>query len=128
MLAAAGQPSGAHRAALVFGDRPAPSVFTFAPLTAEAATQWLAGLAGELRAGPHAVFFPIEAVLRAKDPFDATELRVAIEAVRNDWGGGQSRFGPVRDALEYPAPDDAVGLARRRFGPFLAALRAGDAR
>lgn len=115
------------------GDRPIE--MRFAPMSADAAEKWLAGLIEDLLCGPRGLFLPCEAVFRVNTIFShdsenaSQELARSIEVVRGDgWSGGSSRFGPVRDATECPAPEpeQALEIARRRFGAFFEHLEDED--
>jgi exodeoxyribonuclease V gamma subunit len=130
-LSAAGRARDEHRAALLIGDRERPSVIGFGPIQPDAARAWLAGLVRDLVSRPHAYLLPCEAVLRLGGGFSSArgeDIVRSVELVRDRWGGGQSRYGPVRDALAYapPAPGDAEEIVERRFGAFFRSL--GEAR
>lgn len=131
-LSASGREAPLHRAVQLYGDREdaRPSVIGFAGLSVAEARSWLSSLARDLIARRHAYLLPCEAVLRLADRWDqvdGAELVRSVEEVRDRWGGGQSRFGPVREPLRYPplAPGDAEEVAERRFGPFLRSFRPG---
>ncbi len=125
-LALLGLSAGPHRSIQLYADRDAPVRFDLAPIEPAAARAWLSDLVVDLLRGPHDYLFPIEAVLALADRFERVDggaLVASIEDVR-ERGGGQSRWGPVRDAVARPAP--APGLAQamleRRFGPWLRRL------
>lgn len=134
-LSASGREVEVHRAVHLAGDDDdaRPSVIAFEGLTSERAMGYLGGLVRELLARRHAYLMPCESVLRLADRWDGVrgeELVASVEEVRDRWDGGQSRFGPVRDALGYPplAPGDAEDAAERRFGLFLRSIRDPEAR
>jgi exodeoxyribonuclease V gamma subunit len=128
-LSAAGLEVDGHRAALIFGDREVePMRFRMTPLTAETARAWLGDLARDLIARSHAYLFPCEAIFRLEGGWDrmkGEDIVRSIEHVRDVWDGGQSRFGPVRDALDHapPRPGDAERIAEERFGLVLRSMR-----
>ncbi len=129
-LSASGGAGQAHRSLQLYADRDGGRVeaITFAPLGEGEARAWLAGVAADLLAGQHAYLFPVESVLRVADRWPqvrGSELVDSVAFVRDRWGGGQSRWGPVRDPLGYPLPDarDALAMATRRFGLPLAGMR-----
>nr|MDQ3036251.1 hypothetical protein [Myxococcota bacterium] len=125
--------SGVRRAWVLDRSQDGPLVIQLAPMRKEAASRWLAGVLDDLRSGPHGLFLPCEAVLRADTLFTrgsdnpSEELARSIEQVRtkSQWQGGSSRFGPVRDAIEHPAPEPAraLAIAGRRFRTFFEHLR-----
>ena len=64
-------------------------------------------------------------MLLDQDRTRADDLIRSIALVRDQWNGGQSRFGPVREPLAYPIlpAGEAEEIAERRFGPFLRSIR-----
>lgn len=125
-----GPPNTRSRRALVVARGPSTEIL-LAPLRAELARRWLAGLAKEIAVDVQTSFMPIESVLRVGYLFaggSATlerDLVRSIEVVRGPkWEGGRSRFGPVRDAVRLPAPSAPARLAGQRFSIFFAHLRA----
>ncbi|HJL20184.1 MAG TPA: exodeoxyribonuclease V subunit gamma [Sandaracinaceae bacterium LLY-WYZ-13_1] len=119
-LAAAGR-EAAHRAIQLFGDGAPPALTSFSPVGAADARAWLRDLTADLLGRPHAYLMPVEAVLRVLDGFDDVRgeaLRDSIAFVRDRWGGGQSRYGPVREPLRFapPAVGEAEEMLERRFG------------
>ena len=127
-----GRAGPAHASVQLLGDVDLPpALVPFAPLAAPVARAWLSGLVHDLLARPHAYLLPVEAVLRVADRFDAVrgeELLESIEVVRERWGGGQSRYGPVRDAPERYAPPplgELEEMVERRFGLPIRALEGG---
>ncbi|MFK7989859.1 MAG: exodeoxyribonuclease V subunit gamma [Sandaracinaceae bacterium] len=118
-------PAVPHRAVALYGDLDAPRVRRFRPVATETARCWLRDVIEDLIASPHAYLLPIEAVLRTDDLSGPT-LVDSVEYVRDRWDGGQSRYGPVRDALRYPVPEPgpAEAVVARRFGLFFDSLEA----
>jgi exodeoxyribonuclease V gamma subunit len=135
-LSASGREAEPHRALQLLGDRdaPEPETIVFDALSAEEARRYLGGLVRELLSRRHAYLMPCESVLRLADRWGEVrgeDLVASVEEVRDRWDGGQSRFGPVRDAIGYPAlaPGEAEDAAERRFGLFFRSIRdAGGAR
>ncbi len=128
-LAALGESDGVRRSVQLYADRDRPVQLAYGPLSASDARAWLRALVGDLLGGAHAYLFPIEAVLLLEPRFSTArgeELVDSIELVRNRYGGGQSRWGPVRDAVRRAAPEPglAEAMAERRFGPWLGRLEA----
>ncbi len=115
--------AGPHRALVIYGGEPALEASThFSSLEPPRAQAWLAAIASDLLSSHHTYFLPCEAMFRAmhRQPSVQSEtLAEEIEKVRGQ-GGGSSRFGPVREAIIYPAPEPtaAAAIARRRFGLF----------
>jgi exodeoxyribonuclease V gamma subunit len=128
VLSAAGLVQGGRRVWVLDQSADGPLVMQFAPMKKEAALRWLRGVLGDLSDGPHGLFLPCDAVFRESRLFThgsdepSEHLARSIEHVRTKepWQGGSSRFGPVRDAIEYPAPEKAhaLAIAGRRFGAF----------
>lgn len=123
-----GQGGGAHRSVQLYADREAPVRVGHAPIDPADARAWLGALVTDLLGGSHDYLFPIDAALRLADRFgsvDGEAIVASIEAVREK-GGGQSRWGPVEDAVSRPAPapGDAEAILERRFGPWLRRLEA----
>ncbi|MFW6050069.1 MAG: exodeoxyribonuclease V subunit gamma [Myxococcota bacterium] len=133
-LAATAAPRAAHRVAVLDApggeegtdDEPHRAPIGLGALDRERARAWLAERAGELLGGAHDYYLPCEAVLRKFGSFGRLregDLLDSIEYVRNpfrNYRGGSSRFGPVPDATERPAPDGerALAMVRGRFGLF----------
>jgi exodeoxyribonuclease V gamma subunit len=100
----------------------------FAPLSRDEAIVWLRGIVRELLGGPHAYFFPCEAILTRErvDPAGAVApwLEQAREKLRDKEGALplRSAYGPVPRVHEYPAPDEATArsMIERRFRVFFA--------
>jgi hypothetical protein len=114
---------GPHHAMLWYGEPDKRESLRFEPLAPQPARAWLAALVGDLLGQAHAYLMPCEAVLQLASRFDRVtglELVAAIERVREEWGGGQSVYGPVPRPLEQPspAPAAALAMAQRRFGLF----------
>ncbi len=127
VLSAAGLVHGSRRVWVLDPSANGPFVMQFAPMKKEAAIRWLRGVLDDVSHGPHGLFLPCDAVFRESRLFThgsdepSEHLARSIEHVRNkEWQGGSSRFGPVRDAIEYPAPEKAhaMAIAGRRFGAF----------
>ncbi|MCB9593805.1 MAG: exodeoxyribonuclease V subunit gamma [Sandaracinaceae bacterium] len=121
-----GQRAAGHRSVQLYANQDAPVRLGLAPIEPDAARAWLTALVVDLLTGPHDYLFPIDAVLRVADRFasiDGEGLVASVESVR-ERGGGQSRWGPVRDAVTRPAPAPglAEAIAERRFGPWLRRL------
>lgn len=123
-------PSAKPRRGLVVSRRGATDV-QLAPLRADLARRWLAGIAKEIALDVQTSFMPIESVLRVAHLFTRgsehleRDLARSIETVRGPkWEGGRSRFGPVRDAIRLPAPAAPARVAGQRFSIFFAHLRA----
>lgn len=121
-LSASGAPPTRHVAAQLYGDRDGagPVQIGFRPLAAEDAAAWLKSLVRELLGRPHAYLLPVEAVLRLADRLDdvrGEQLVDSVVFVSERWNGGQSRYGPVRDALAHapPPPGEAEDFLERRF-------------
>ena len=98
----------------------------FLPLQATQARAWLGGVLADMLGGTHDYLLPCEAVFQhARD--GERSLAEVIDDLRED--GASSRFGPVRNAARFPAPDEtrAAEMVARRFGPILASLERGGA-
>lgn len=113
---------GEHRAIHLLGDRDdaAPTVVPLASLSRTEAEGWLRTLVSDLLGRTHTYLLPIEAVLRLADRFDEVrgeELLSSITVVCERWGGGQSRYGPVREPFRFPPPGvgEAEDILERRF-------------
>ncbi len=99
---------------------------SFGSLTRDEAGVWLRDVVRELLQGPHAYFFPCEAIfVRAgRDPNGP--VTPWLEEARDILGDAEgalalrSAYGPVPRPHEYPAPDDerARGMIGARFGAF----------
>ncbi len=120
-----------RRALVVSRDRTLE--IALAPLRADLARKWLAGLARELVLEPQVALMPIESILRVAHLFAGTsrsldeELRRSIEVVRGPkWEGGRSKYGPVREVLTLRAPEAPARLAGQRFGLFFAHLKSPE--
>ena len=135
VLAASGVVEGSRHGSLVVVATPQEPIaerVAFEPMSRGEATVWLRGLVRELLAGPHAYFFPSEALLvwHSKDPEAA--LAPWLENARERLGDGdgplalRSAYGPVPRAYEYPVPEESVARAmfERRFGPLFEKRRA----
>jgi exodeoxyribonuclease V gamma subunit len=101
---------------------------TFDPLTRGEATVWLRDVVRELLGGPHAYFFPCEAIFvrQRVDPEGPVVpwLEQARDKLRDKMGPLplRSAYGPVPRPHEYPLPDErrAQAMIARRFGPLFA--------
>jgi exodeoxyribonuclease V gamma subunit len=120
VLAASGVGAGKAHASLVVVATPEGAVTeptAFAPLMRDEATGWLRGLVRELLAGPHAYFFPCEAVFVHRARGAEEPLSPVLEEARDKLRGGdgppalRSAYGPVPRPHEYPAPDEARARA-----------------
>jgi RecC C-terminal domain len=131
MLTAKGVATGrSHSSVLVLatGDDASTERTEFAPLSPDEATAWLRELVRELLGGPHAYFFPCEAVFvwqRADPPAPlVSKLEEARDRLRDRTGPMplRSAYGPVPRPHEYPLPSeaDARQMVARRFGPLFA--------
>ena len=122
LVASDGRARDRHRALLLYGDDAAQDASThFGPLDPERAREWLRVVVADLLSGPHAYFLPSDAVFREPSAWAAlsgSRLVGHARAVRRR--GGNWRFGPIPAPERYPipAPDDALAMARRRFGLF----------
>jgi len=126
-LSVLGESDGGHSSVQLYADRDRPVRLRYAPFEPDEARAWLRDLVRDLLGGTHAYFFPIEAVLRLEGGLrdaDGSALVTSIEEVREHYGGGQSRWGPVRDATTRaaPTPGIAEAIVARRFAPWLSRL------
>jgi exodeoxyribonuclease V gamma subunit len=105
----------------------------FEPLSRDEAIVWLRDLARELLGGPHAYFFPCEAVLarQRQDPRGPVVpwLEQARDKLRDGTGSLalRSAYGPVLRPQEYPLPDEerARAMIAARFGCLFAKREEG---
>jgi exodeoxyribonuclease V gamma subunit len=121
---------GSHSSVLVLasGTEAATERTEFAPLSSDEATAWLRGLVRELLGGPHAYFFPCEAVFvwQRGDPAALLlpKLAEARDRLRDRTGPMplRSAYGPVPRPHEYPLPTeaDARSMVARRFDALFA--------
>lgn len=122
LVASEGQARDRHRTLLLYGDDAAQDASThFGPLDPERARLWLRTIVADLLTGPHAYFLPSDAVLREPGAWAAlsgSRLVGHARVVRRQ--GGNWKFGPIPAPERYPIPppDDALEMARRRFGLF----------
>lgn len=128
-LSAAGESIDPNFRAIIVGGGDSPAwVRKFAPMSREAARQYLASLAGELLSSATNYFLPIEAVesvqtARRKGEDDLIEEK--IEAVRDDVDNEKhfcsSCSGPIRKAFahsfEPPKMDGLIDIIDGRYGP-----------
>ncbi len=127
VLSASGVREGQSHESLVVVATPEAAIadrVRFDPLSRGEATVWLRDLVRELLGGPHAYFFPAEAVLAWQDKDPGGPLLARLEAARELMGDGdgpmalRSAYGPVPRPQAYPLPDEAAARAMfaRRFG------------
>ena len=95
----------------------------FDALSRGEATAWLRGLLRELLAGPHAYFFPVEAVFLWKEKDPGGPITRWLEEARDQLRDGErpalrSAYGPVSRLSEYPMVSEARAreMVERRFG------------
>ena len=129
VLAASGVGEPHERSSVLVVATPQEAVterVVFEALSQGEATAWLRGLLRELLGGPHAYFFPVEAVFlwREKDP--GGPLSPWMEAARDQLRDGErpalrSAYGPVSRPTQYPmvAEAQAREMVERRFGMLL---------
>ncbi len=94
------------------------------PMSQGEALVWLRDVVRELLGGPHAYFFPCEALFVDRRRRSVAPLVAALEEARDLLRGGdgppalRSAYGPVPRVHEYPIPPeaDARAMAARRFG------------
>ena len=122
LVASEGRARERHRTLLLYGDDAAQDASThFGPLDPERAREWLRVVVADLLTGPHAYFLPSDAVLREPSAWAALSgprLVGHARVVRRQ--GGNWKFGPIGAPERYPIPppDEALAMARRRFGLF----------
>lgn len=122
LVASEGRAREKHRTLLLYGDDAAQDASThFGPLDPERAREWLRVVVADLLTGPHAYFLPSDAVMREPSAWAAlsgSRLVGHARVVRRR--GGNWKFGPIAAPERYPIPlpDDALAMARRRFGLF----------
>jgi exodeoxyribonuclease V gamma subunit len=122
---AAGRPHGSVIVVRTPEGRASEQV-SFGALTRDEASRWLRAVVRELLQGPHAYFFPCEAIfVRAACDPDGSVTRWLDEArdVLGDAEGAlalRSAYGPVSRPHEYAAPDEerARAMIAARFGAF----------
>ncbi len=92
----------------------------FRALDRDHARGWLTGVLEDLLSGPHDYLFPCEAVFQQALKPDSTFVE-QIEKLREKDTFYSSKFGPVPNPEQFPAPDEerARTMAARRFGPIL---------
>jgi hypothetical protein len=127
VLSASGVAEGRRHASAAIVSTPQRAIAERVPFQAMSrgeATVWLRGLLRELLGGPHAYFFPSEAVLlwrdKAPDGPVVSWLEEARDKLRDRDGplALRSAYGPVPRPHEYPVPDEARARAMvaSRFG------------
>lgn len=129
VLAALGEENVVRRALLLTHDGPYASMLS--GISRAHAQRWLIALLTDLTRERDVAFMPIEAVLLEEEIFRrgdgklAERLMKSIERVRTKYEGGASRYGPIRDAVRFEAPDakDILKLVGRRFAPFFQQAR-----
>ncbi len=102
----------------------------FQPMSRDEASVWLRGVVRELFQGPHAYFFPCEALfVHAREDPDGPvgPWLEKARAVLGDAEGAlalRSAYGPVPRPQDYPAPDEerARAMIASRFGSFFRKL------
>jgi hypothetical protein len=97
----------------------------FDPMSSGEALSWLRGLTRELLSGPHAYFFPSEAVLLWQSKTPGGPIVPWLEAAREMLLDGdsdgplalRSAYGPVPRPHEYPIPEESAArsMIARRF-------------
>lgn len=130
-LSASGQSADRPRESIVLLAQPDGATsterVTFAPLSRDEATVWLRDVVRDLLQGPHAYFFPCEAVFAHARRDAGGPLGPWVERARqllgddDDRGGLRSSYGPIPRPAQYGSPDEASAqiMARRRFGLML---------
>jgi exodeoxyribonuclease V gamma subunit len=133
VLSASGVAAGQPHASMIVVRTPEGVVserVAFAPLAQDEALGWLRGLLRELLQGPHAYFFPCEAVFAHERRDPAGPLGPHLEKARAVLGDAEgalalrSAYGPVPRPQRYPSPDEdrARAMAEARFGLFFRKL------
>jgi exodeoxyribonuclease V gamma subunit len=139
MLSASGVAAGQPHASMVvvhMPDKVMSERIAFAAMTQDEASSWLRGLVRELLQGPHAYFFPCEAVFaqaRASAPGSSASpvpFTPFLDKAREKLGDAEgplalrSAYGPVPRPQTFPSPDEerARALAEARFGLFFRKL------
>lgn len=123
LVASEGRAREGHRTLLLYGDDAAQDASThFGPLDPERAREWLRVVVADLLTGPHAYFLPSDAVLREPSAWAAlsgSRLVGHARVVRRQREGNW-KYGPIAKPQNYPIPppDEALAMARRRFGLF----------
>ena len=129
VLAALGEENVVRRALLLTHDGPYVSMLS--GITRANASRWLSALLTDLTRERDVGYMPIEAVLLEEELFRrgdsklAERLMKSTERVRTKYEGGASRYGPIRDAVRFEAPDakELLQIAGRRFGLFFQQAR-----
>ena len=133
LLSASGVAADVPHSSLIVTSTPAGSKserVAFQPLSRDEASVWLRGVVRELFQGPHAYFFPCEALFvhARRDP--AGPVGPWLEEARAVLGDAEgalalrSAYGPVPRPQDYPAPDEerARAMIASRFGAFFRKL------
>jgi exodeoxyribonuclease V gamma subunit len=129
VLSASGVASDRAHASLVVvstPEGPKSERVSFDPMSRDEASVWLRSIVRDLLQGPHAYFFPCEAVFARARRGPEGPLGRWLEEARTQLGDAEgalalrSAYGPVPRPQDYPAPDDphAEALAAARFGTF----------
>jgi hypothetical protein len=133
LLSASGVAADLPHASLIVVSTPTGRVserVAFEPLSRDEASVWLRGLVRELFQGPHAYFFPCEALfVHARQDPDGP-VGPWLEEARALLGDAEgalalrSAYGPVPRPQDYPAPDEqrARAMIASRFGSFFRKL------
>ena len=127
-LSAAGEPVNPNFRTIIVGGGDSPAwVRKFAPMSHEAARQYLTRLASELLSGATNYFLPIEAVekveaSRRKGENDLVEeVETVREAANNEMHFCGSCSGPIRRAIAHtfatPSPDRILSIIDGHYGP-----------
>jgi hypothetical protein len=127
VLSASGVTDGCPHSSLVVVATPQGPIaerVSFGPMSRGEASVWLRNLARELLAGPHAYFFPSEAVFVWRRRGELGSVVASLESARDrlrDSDGPlalRSAYGPVPRPHEYPVPDEAAArtMIEQRFG------------
>jgi exodeoxyribonuclease V gamma subunit len=133
LLSASGVAADRPHASLIVVSTPTGGVserVAFEPMSRDEASVWLRGLVRELFQGPHAYFFPCEALfLHARQDREGPvgPWLEKARAVLGDAEGAlalRSAYGPVPRPQDYPAPDEqrARAMIASRFGSFFRKL------
>jgi exodeoxyribonuclease V gamma subunit len=135
VLAATGVSPGRVRrcvtiVSLPAGEDPVREEVALAPMSQDEGVVWLRDRVKDLLGGPHAYFFPCEAVFVHRRKGEGPIVPVIEEARRllRDTDGSadlRSAYGPVPRLRDYPIPDEgqAAAMADARFGAFFDKVR-----
>jgi hypothetical protein len=119
-----------HESLLVLAgpDSAATERRAFQAFARDDAIAWLRRIVAELLGGPHAYFFPCEAILARQHAAPEAPVSSWLELARDKLRDAdealplRSAYGPVPRTHRYPNPDEATAHAMiaSRFGPFFA--------